>query len=60
VPHSGDGGNFNTPAMLKALTYYGDGDLPTVADDMVLCPTAAALNVRRIPDALVRSRSVMH
>jgi hypothetical protein len=44
------GAQFNPALVLKALTYFEDGDLPTLAPDIRRLLIDAAANVRRIPE----------
>jgi Nucleotidyl transferase AbiEii toxin, Type IV TA system len=44
------GEQFNPAIVLKALTYFEDGDLPTIASDIRRLLIDAAANVREIPE----------
>jgi Nucleotidyl transferase AbiEii toxin, Type IV TA system len=48
------GGQFNPTLVLKALTYFKDGDLPTLAPDVQLLLTEAAASVRQIPEVQIK------
>ncbi len=51
------GVQFNPSIVLKALTYFEDGDLPTLAPDIPQLLIEAAANVREIPEVpLVAAR----
>jgi hypothetical protein len=49
------GEQFNPMIVLKALTYFEDGDLPTLPPEIRRLLTDAAANVRKIPEVRVAS-----